>query len=469
MLSIEEFEGWLASPSETCRLEFKEARTQFDGQRLYDYCVALANEGGGHLILGVTDAVPRKVVGTQAFRDPVDAEGKIHQKLRISVRIHEVSHADGRVLVVQVPSRPRGTAYQVDGKYLMRAGQQLVSMSEDRLRSIFLEGSPQWELETARASVSDEEVVAALDTQTMFELLGLPYPSTREEVLRRLEAERAIVRTDSTWSITRLGALLFAKQLSSFEGLSRKAPRVLVYDGAGKHAPTLREQTGVKGYAVAFEGLMQFIESQTPSNQVIGQALRREIKMYPAIAIRELVANALIHQDLNATGTSVMIEIYSDRIEVSNPGQPTVLPDRFIDGYRSRNELLADVMRRLKICEEKGSGIDKVVDSAEAFQLPAPDFLVDELRTTCVLYGHKPFYDMTREDRIRACYQHCVLRYVMRQTMSNQSLRERFGLPADKAETVSRILRDAIEDGRIKPENPEQSSRKYARYVPAWA
>lgn len=84
--------------------------------------------------------------------------------------------------------------------------------------------------------------------------------------------------------------------------------------------------------------------------------------MYPELSIRELVANALIHQDFSQTGNSVMIEIYSNRLEVTNPGEPLVDTDRFLDTPpKSRNEILASFMRRINICEERGSGIDKIV------------------------------------------------------------------------------------------------------------
>jgi predicted HTH transcriptional regulator len=464
----EQIDVWRQSPSEHQRVEFKEAKTQFDNQRLYEYCVAIANEGGGHLLLGVADRPPRPVVGTQAFRDPIGMAAKLLQAVGFRVDIEEVSHPDGRVLVFHIPSRPRGTAYHLNGAYLMRSGESLVPMSEDQLRAIFDEGKPDSLREMARDGLSPVEVVQLLDTQSFFDLSKLPYPETREAVLERLEHERLLKKTPQGLGITNLGAILFAKRLEEFNGIARKAPRVIVYDGKGK-LQTKREQISGKGYAVAFDGLVQFIESQTPANEVIEQALRRETRMYPTIAIRELVANALIHQDFGLSGVSVMIEIYDDRIEVSNPGKPSVQPERFIDEYRSRNEQLADLMRRFGICEEKGSGIDKIVNAAEVFQLPAPEFRVDNVRTTCILYGHRPFSDMTRDDRIRACYQHCCLRYVMRETMGNQTLRKRFGLSDERAETVSRILRDTIDVGLIKPEDPEGGSKKYARYLPFWA
>ena len=291
------------------------------------------------------------------------------------------------------------------------------------------------------------EVIELLDTQSYFDLLHLPYPAQRSGVLERFASEHLICANDDLWTITNLGAILFAKKLDQFDRLARKAPRVIIYDGTSK-LKTKLDTPGAKGYAVAFKGLVDFIVSHVPSNEVIQQAVRQKVTMFPEIAIRELVANALIHQELTETGASVMIEIYDDRMEISYPGVPFIPPDRFIDEFKSRNERLADLMRRLGICEEKGSGVDKVIQAAEVYQLPAPDFRVTDLRTSVVLFAHKHFEDMDREDRVRACYQHCCLRYVMNEKMTNQSLRERFKLPEKKSESVSRMIRDAVEADR---------------------
>jgi len=175
--------------------------------------------------------------------------------------------------------------------------------------------------------------------------------------------------------------------------------------------------------------------------------VRKNVKLVPEIAIRELVANALVHQDFALGGASVMIEIYSNRIELSNPGEPMVPVERFIDGYQSRNERLADLMRRMGICEEKSSGIDKVVHAAELFQLPAPDFRVGHRRTIVTIYGPRDFDDMDRDDRIRACYQHCALKWVMSERMTNQSLRRRFNLPEAKSAIASQVIAATIELG----------------------
>jgi len=190
--------------------------------------------------------------------------------------------------------------------------------------------------------------------------------------------------------------------------------------------------------------------------------------MFPEIAIRELVANALIHQDFNETGTSVMVEIYGDRIEVSNPGKSIISTERFVDEYQSRNETLAGLMRRLKMCEEQGLGIDRVIASAEMFQLPAPYFGVGEKHTLVVMYAHKTFEEMDSNEKIRACFQHCVLRWVMNEKMTNGTLRARFNLPESKSETVSRIINEATLQGKIKPNDPASTSKRYASYVPYW-
>jgi ATP-dependent DNA helicase RecG len=313
-----------------------------------------------------------------------------------------------------------------------------------------------------------EKLVQVIDTQSYFDLLHLPYPATREAVLERFASERLIERSGGVWTITNLGALLFAKKLESFEQLTRKAPRVIVYESTNK-LKTKLDKPGTKGYAVGFHGLVEFINGLVPSNEVTEQALRREVKMFPEIALREPVANALIHQDFTESGTSVMVEIYDDRMEISNPGKPFISPDRFIDEYQSRNEQVADLMRRLGICEEIGSGVDKVTQAAEDFQLPAPDFRVGEKRTSVVLFGHNDFEDMDRNDRIRATYQRCCLRYVMNKKMTNQSLRERFRLSEKKTESASPAIRDAVEADKIKLADPEQTSLRYRHYVPFWA
>lgn len=211
--------------------------------------------------------------------------------------------------------------------------------------------------------------------------MNQPLPDNRAGILARLTAERGIAPKGSQFAITNLGAILFAKKLKAFDRLARKALRVVIYQGTSR-VETIKEQPGAKGYAIGYEGAVGFIRDQLPQNEQIHESLRKEVRMYPEIAICELVANAIIHQDFSLTGTGPMVEIISDRIEFTNPGRPLIDPLRFIDEPpRSRNKTLAALMRRMNICEDRGSGVDKVIFNIELFQLPAPDFQVTDNHT----------------------------------------------------------------------------------------
>ncbi len=466
--TITELERLMSLPAENEQLEFKEAKAQFDTTKLFRYCVALANEGGGKLILGVSDKPPRKVVSTQAFNNLNDIKVKLRDRLRMAIEVEVLSHPDGRVVVFEIPSRPPATPLEFEGSYLMRSGEGLVAMTPDRLRKIFAEAESDFLSRMAISSLSGNDVIRLLDTQSYFDLLQIPYPSQREGVLERFQLEKLIAKHEGLYEITNLGALLFAKNLRDFDTVSDKAPRVIVYEGKDRLSAG-PDIIGSKGYAVSFENLIEYIHSQTSPNEFIGKALRADVMMFPPIAVRELTANALIHQDFTEAGASVRIEIYSDRIEFTNIGIPSIPTERFIDEDKARNERLADLSRRLRICEKRGSGVDKVINVVELFQLPAPDFRVSEKHTKAVLFSHIEFDEMSKTDKIRACYQHCVLKYVMNEKMSNQSLRERFKLSDVKSDLASRIIRDTIDANKIKLDDPENFSKRYARYIPFWA
>ena len=164
-----------------------------------------------------------------------------------------------------------------------------------------------------------------------------------------------------------------------------------------------------------------------------------------------------------------MVEIFTDRIEISNPGESLIETDRFIDAPpRSRNEAVAALMRRFGICEERGSGIDKVIAAIEFSQLPAPLFETPPGATRSVMFAHKDLKDMDRSDRVRAVYLHTCLRHVMREKTTNGTLRQRFGVDSRNAAVVSRLLNEAVEAGMIVIEDP-MAGRRSRSYLPFWA
>lgn len=327
-----------------------------------------------------------------------------------------------------------------------------------------------FELQAAKADISSDEVLRILDYPAYFDLTSQPLPDNRDGILDKLSSEKMITPKDGgVYDITNLGGIMFARDLNAFDRIARKAIRVVVYKDSSR-VETKREQTGVKGYGAGFEGAISFINTLLPENEVIDQALRKNVRMYPEIAIRELVANAIIHQDFTIRGTGPMIEIFSDRIEITNPGLPLIDTLRFIDEPpQSRNEALAAFMRRINICEERGSGIDKVIFQVEVFQLPPPEFSVTSSHTKAILYAHKEFAEMDRDDRTRACYQHACLRYVSNTFLTNTSLRERFSIAKKNYSMASRIITDTIEKGLVKRYDPDNTSKKHAKYVPFWA
>ena len=206
----------------------------------------------------------------------------------------------------------------------------------------------------ATANINAESVLKLLDYPAYFDLLSLPLPDGKIGILSALVADEMIKSNGNTFSITNLGAILFAKRLRDFPSLTRKVVRVIQYEGVNR-INTVREQEFDKGYAICFEDVVANITTLLPSNEVIGKAFRRDLPMFPELAVRELVANAIIHQDFHATGTGPMVEIFSNRMEITNPGLPLISPDRFLDSPpRSRNETLASFMRRVGICEERG-------------------------------------------------------------------------------------------------------------------
>ena len=320
----------------------------------------------------------------------------------------------------------------------------------------------------AAEHLSADEVFKLLDYPAYFDMLELPLPDGRAAILEALSAEQLIQTcTAGGWDITNLGAILFARKLDDFHALKRKALRVIQYKGKGR-IECQREQMDNKGYAVGFEGIIRFIMALLPSNEVIEQALRRTVHTYPEIAVRELVANALIHQDFFLTGTGPMVEIFDNRIEITNPGEPLVSTDRFLDTPpKSRNEALAGLMRRFSICEERGSGIDKVISQVEIFQLPAPLFESPDGFTRTMLFAHQPLKEMDKADRVRACYLHAGLKYIQHDFLTNKSVRERFGIEEKNKATVSRYIREAVKAGMIKPFD-EGAARKMMKYVPFW-
>lgn len=468
-------------PDETEWVEFKHNNAKPD--EIGEYLSALANSaaltGKVHawLVWGI-DNETHGVVGT-TFKpaeervNGQELESWLLQLLSPKINFRFFSfEAEGKPVVLleigaafRHPVQFKGVEYLRIGSYKKKLKD--FPEKERELWRVF-DHNP-FEKEIAAENVTGDHVIKLLDYPAYFDLLSRPLPDGKAGILTALAADDIIAHGNGgLWDITNLGAILFARRLVDFRTLRRKAVRVILYKGDAR-IETIREQEGLKGYASGFEGLIGFIMNLLPSNEVIGQALRKTVPMFPELAIRELVANALIHQDFHLTGTGPMVELFFNRMEITNPGLPLVKTDRFLDSPpKSRNEAIASFMRRIGVCEERGSGVDKVVSQAEFYQLPAPLFETTDEHTRAVLFAHRDFREMDKGDRIRACYLHACLRYVQRDYMSNTTLRERFGIEEKNSSMVSRIIKDAIEAKLIRLHDDTVGSRA-RKYVPWWA
>jgi predicted HTH transcriptional regulator len=432
------------------------------------------NQTFGYLVFGIENKT-HQVLGTdfkakRYKKGNEELENWLASRLspRIDFTIHEFDYEEGKhISLFIIPATKNRPVLFLHQAYI-RVGsitRKLVDF-EEKERKIWQNTDYRLENDIAKTKLSASEVVALLSTETYFELLKIPYPSNQAGVIEKFLSEQLIIKENSSYSITKLGAVLFAKNLNDFDSLSRKSVRVIVYKGKGK-TETEREQIFTKGYCVGFESMLDWINGQLPANEIIGKALRINHRAYPEVSIRELAANCIIHQNFEEKGFP-MIEIYSDRVAISNPGQPLIVPERFIDEYLSRNEKMADLMRRANLCEEKGSGMDKVISNNEQFHLPPVNILVDEFRTTVTIYAYQKLSEMSRKDKINACYQHCCLRYMQNEKMTNQSLRERFEVEEKSYPVISTVIKNTIEAGLIKDDDPDNKAKRYSRYIPFW-
>lgn len=470
----------LVRKKETEWIEFKENFHSKEeiGERIsaLSNSALLCNMPYGYIVFGINNET-LKVVGTDlhATRKRVggeELESWLSTRLNPHVDFEIIDDFDyedkGHVCVFKIPATTAQPVSFLHEEYV-RVGSTTRKLKDfpQKEAKIWKSGQKALEKIVVKEKLSATQVLSLLSSETYFDMMNLPLPSDTVGIINRLMAEKIVVADEVGYSITELGALLFAKHLSDFDDLRRKMVRVVVYKGRSK-IETIREQSFDAGYAIIFKNMVNWINSQLPSNEEIGQALRSTVTMYPEIAIREIVANMLVHQDFSEKGFP-MVEIYSDRIDVSNPGQPIISVERFIDEYNSRNSSLADLMRRLGICEELGSGLDKAVTAIEIYQLPPLKFSVQETRTTVTLFSYRKYANLDRQDRIYACYQHACLKYVTNDKMTNQTLRERLGIEKQNYSMASRIIKDAIEAEMIKEEKTENVNRRNKGYIPYWA
>lgn len=424
-------------------------------------------EDGTHRIIGTSFSPQTQKVGNQEF------QFWLHKMLQPTPAFdfREVDHPQGRLVLLEI-SAPTTAPVTFKNIPYDRVGSATPPLTDDteRYRRLIEQIRPySWETGIAANYVAPDDVLRMLDYAAYFSLTKQRRPDNQATILEKLSAERLVEQdVGGRWNITNLGAILFAADLKNFTGnLVRKGVRFTRYDGVDRAAVVTHKKDEHRGYAASFEDLLDYINGLVPRNERIGRALREENPLFPPLAVRELVANALIHQDMTITGAGPSIELFTDRMEISNPGRPLIETSRMIDlPPRSRNEALASLMRRMGMCEEQGSGLDKVFSEAESRQMPPPLLKSGDASMQVVLYGPRSFADMSMNERIQVCYFHAVLAFLRGERMKNAALCARFGIERRNAAQVSAVIKKTMEKKLIKYAD---ETRPRAGYHPQWA
>ena len=472
-------------PAETEWLEFKDSNS--DPERIGKDISALANSAAFHgrdfayKIWGVEDTT-RQLVGTTF--NPLTKKAKGNQDLSIWLRRFLSTNANyefntiergGLKFVVLVVVAANGQPVYFDNAAYIREGSsttRLVTGSAKeaelwrRLQTEDFESLP------AEKDVAVGEIFELLDLDAYYGLLRTRRPGNIDETVNDLcRQELLSIQDNGRYTVTNLGALLVARRLGDFPGLRKRTLRVVRFEGDANF-DILDDTFFDSGYALAFPQAEQFVSAMTSAKEVTEGAFRRVRTEYPRRAVRELLSNMVVHQDLSDTTAGPVVSIYSNRLEFSNPGTTLVPIDRLLNARpKTRNAALVRVLRQMDLCEEGGTGWDLIVASCEAAFMPAPKVTSEDgLGTVVTLFGGRAYDRMTKAERREAAYWHACLMYARGSSMNNQSLRARFGLEDEKKNLVaiSRLIRECCEAGLIKGED-EEASAKFRRYIPAWA
>jgi predicted HTH transcriptional regulator len=463
-------------PHELNELDWKTHLSEHK-DRLAEHLIAFGNHpNGGTLVFGLDNlgrAVGLDARQTNQITNTLANLGRdaIEPPLAID---HAVQPFNGQtVLLVHIPEQPVKPVHRrgrpIDETWI-RSGGTTRKASRQEVGALMLNSArPCWEGLRASPLIHLDEVQHLLDLESIAKLLQRPLPSTSEQMASWIHDEGIAVPDGRGHFITNFGAIAAARNLADFPGLQRKRVRVIRYKGTNK-VETIDEVPDHRGYAVGFEGLIGNLKRVLPHSEVIKQTLREEVAVYPEIALRELIANALIHQDFMVTGAGPMVEIYEDRVEVTNPG--ALLPGKKLDRLigttpESRNETLASSFRRYRICEERGTGFQKIVRAIELFGMPPLALAPQENAFKVTISAPRAFSKMSTTERIEASYQHAVLQYLSSQTLTNTTLRRRFKLSEKARNQITNLIGDAVNAERIKRKN-SGSGNKFAEYVPYW-
>ena len=463
-------------PTELNEIDWKSGLSPKSDRLAQHLCAFSNQESGGFLVFGVNNDATMFSISKEQTDDIVQKLGNIalnNLSQSIQIQHNTVEYNGNSLLFFYIPEQMEKPVYMrgktIYDSYYRSAG-QTVKMSKEAVKfMISTSHGISFESQIAMSELSVEDVLSLLDYKRFYERLDKNVPKSTDSIVSMLAEYDFVLQGENGMSITNLGAILLANDIRKFPYLKGKTVRILRYTGTNNQVLD-KEYTFVNGYAAGFEDMVDYIMKNLPQQEIIKGALRENKTEYPRRTVREFLANALVHQDFSITGTQVMVEIFTDRVVMTNPGSPLNDVNRFIDlPPHSRNEDLAQSLLLLNICERRGSGVDRAIEALEEALLPPPKFAKGDFFTRVFIYGAQKLSAMDKQDKIRACYQHCCLLHESNKEMTNQSVRERFEIDKKNFPIASRIINDTFAAGLIKTADPENVSRKFASYIPYYA
>lgn len=442
-VDLAQLHAWLGA-GEDEHLEFKEAKNRYDFEELVKYCVALANEGGGTMILGVTDKRPRRVVGSQAFSDLERTKAGLIERLRLRIDACAISHPHGRVVIFSVPARPVGVPLQYRGAYWMRGGQDLVPMTPDLLKRIFDEAEPDFSAEICRqATLADLDPVAVGCFRTMWQR------KSGNRTLEVLSDEQLLTDAELVvkGSVTYAALVLFGTRQALGQHLGQ-AEVVFEYRSTEASGPAHQREEYRQGFFAYQDDLWGKINLRNDVQHFQHGFFVFDIPTFNEVVVREAILNAVSHRDYRLPG-SVFVRQYARRLEVVSPGgfPPGITADNILFRQAPRNRRIAEAFAKCGLVERSGQGMNRMFEESIKESKPIPAFTdTDEYQVSVTLCGEIQdpqflrFLEQIGRERLAAftTQDFLVLDLIHREQSVPEALRSR--LPALAEQGVIEII-----------------------------
>lgn len=383
-VDLPQLQAWL-SAGEDEHLEFKEARNRYDFEELVKYCVALANEGGGTMILGVTDKRPRHVVGSQAFADLERTKAGLIERLRLRVDVAALQHPDGRVIVFSVPSRPMGVPIQYHGAYWMRGGEDLIPMTPDLLKRIFDEAGPDFS-----ADICPRAVLADLDPAAIGHFRAMWQRKSGNKALEAIPVAQLLADAELVvrGGVTYAALVLFGTHHALGQYLGQ-AEVIFEYRSSDVTGPAAQREEYRQGFFLFQDEIWQKINLRNDKQHFQYGFVVLDVPTFNEAAVREAILNAVSHRDYRLPG-SVFVRQYPRRLEVVSPGgfPPGITLENILWRQAPRNRRIAEAFARCGLVERAGQGMNRIFEECIRESKPQPDFREsDAYQVALTLHG----------------------------------------------------------------------------------